>query len=147
MEEKSNNTDFTLRITFHPSRCFTVDELRFLLSGDAKIVETTSLNESNHVLADHNEQQVESISQETEIPTSSFCCICYKVSKVNCYPKGCCDSHVMCYPYCVSKYAYMQRIGAHDIENHENTETYPSDFFENKKRFVIKISDLESIKI
>ena len=33
------------------------------------------------------------------------------------------------------------------IENHEKIETYPSDFFENKKRFVIKISDLESIKI
>jgi hypothetical protein len=32
------------------------------------------------------------------------------------------------------------------IENQENIDTYPSDFFENKKRFVIKISDLESIK-
>jgi hypothetical protein len=33
------------------------------------------------------------------------------------------------------------------IENHENIEIYPSVFFENKKRLVIKISDLESIKV
>jgi hypothetical protein len=33
------------------------------------------------------------------------------------------------------------------IENQANIETYPSVFFENKKRFVIKISDLDNIKI
>ena len=32
------------------------------------------------------------------------------------------------------------------IENQEKIETYPSVFFENKNRFIIKISDLENIK-
>lgn len=38
------------------------------------------------------------------------CCICQEETSVACYPENCHNSHTMCYPECVSKYAYMKRL-------------------------------------
>ena len=39
-----------------------------------------------------------------------ICCICQEETEVACHPENCHSSHTMCYPECVSKYAYVMRI-------------------------------------
>ena len=39
-----------------------------------------------------------------------ICCICQEETVIACHPENCHTSHTMCYPECVSKYAYIMRI-------------------------------------
>jgi len=46
----------------------------------------------------------------TEEPECPICCICQEETVMACHPENCHTTHTMCYPECVSKYAYVMRI-------------------------------------
>lgn len=56
--------------------------------------------EQNNVMTNHN----------------LVCCICQEKPKLACYPYGCNESHTMCYPECVSHYAYVSRFRSIDVK-------------------------------
>ena len=47
---------------------------------------------------------------------NNVCCICQEKPKVICYPYDCNSSHTMCYPECVSHYAYVSRLRSANVK-------------------------------
>ena len=61
----------------------------------------------------HSNATSSSVETQTETeqpPQRPICCICQEECLVSCHPENCHTSHTMCYPECVSKYAYIMRI-------------------------------------
>ena len=165
--------ELNVTLNFNSSRCFNIDELRFILSSNAQIVETPlqvlnngsdsnepqnsienirnvesdletneicdndeginveaistqnsvisarsaeddnetiSLNANEEISNNHTSQHNTTTDESMSVETSETCCICMDTPEVSCYPDGCHRSHVMCFPYCVSQYAYLSRI-------------------------------------
>lgn len=171
--------ELNVTLNFNSSRCFNIDELRFILSSNAHIVETplqvwnhtsdsnepqnstqnirnvesdVETNETNEISEINEANNTQEISRQNSamsvmsvmsvdddetlsvnasdeisniqtsqdntttddeamsVESSETCCICMDTPEVSCYPDGCHRSHVMCFPHCVSQYAYLSRI-------------------------------------
>lgn len=162
---KMTTTNTTNLFLMNCGECLTLDELRFIISNDLRVVKrdvdadveadveadagTSDVPEETNevpVIEEQEEQQEQqheaqyqenlrnafsstivrnahpvSTSQEPqeerqeeqqeEQPESHpICCICQEETEVACHPENCHSSHTMCYPECVSKYAYVMRI-------------------------------------
>ena len=125
-------------LSLNHGECLTIDELRFLMryveisqqnpETQLEVVEQVipdlilpedrepntplSAISAESEISDQRVPLLESQSTTSEDNSSTdqnLCSICQEVPENPCYPSNCHSTHVMCYPHCVSRFAYMMR--------------------------------------